>query len=165
MEVTVFRILREQAQGTKRDPRESWFVWVGPQELDLSEVAATYRRRFSHEHCYRFLKQQLLWTKVHVHTPEQFERWSLVVAGAMNQLVLARTLGQAGYHPWERRREQGTPAHVRRGMVHLLYQLGTPTRPPKLRGKSPGRQTGATVAKASSYEVVRKPKPVPKKQQ
>jgi hypothetical protein len=163
VEVTVFRVLRERAKGTKRDPRESWFVWVGKTELELSEVAATYRRRFSHEHSYRFLKQDLLWTKVHVRTPEQFERWSLVVATAMNLLVLARSLGQASYRPWERRREGVTPRQVRRVMATILPQLGTPTRVPKPRGKSPGRKPGATVAKAARYEVVRKPKPVPKK--
>lgn len=97
VEVTVFRVLREGASGTKRDPRERWFVWGGEQALALSEVAESYRRRFSHEHSYRFLKQDLLWTKAHVRTPEQFERWSLVVATAMNHLVLARLLGQAAY--------------------------------------------------------------------
>jgi hypothetical protein len=105
VELTVFRVLREGAKGTKRDPRESWFIWLGKQPLPLSEVVWTYKQRFSHEHTYRFLKQDLLWTKVRVRTPEQFERWSLVVATAMNQLVLARHLGQALYHPWERRRD------------------------------------------------------------
>jgi Transposase DDE domain len=163
VEVTVFRVLRERAKGTKRDPRESWFVWVGQGELPLAEVALSYRRRFSHEHSYRFLKQDLLWTKVHVRTPEQFERWSLMVATAMNQLVLARALGQACYRPWERRRGCVTPRQVRRVMPGILQRLGTPTCAPKPRGKSPGRQRGATVPKATRYEVVRKPKPVPKK--
>lgn len=163
VEMTVFRVLREGATGTKRDPRESWFVWVGEQELAPDEVAASYRHRFSHEHSYRFLKQDLLWTKVHVRTPEQFERWSLVVATAMNQLVLARSLGQASYRPWERRRDRVTPRQVRRMMAGILPQVGTPARVPKPRGKSPGRPTGATVMKATRFDVVRKPKPVPKK--
>lgn len=163
VEVTVFRVLREGASGNKRDPRESWFIWVGEQELALDEVAASYRWRFSHEHSYRFLKQDLLWTKAHVRTPEQFERWSLVVATAMNHLVLARQFGQADYRPWERRRERVTPRQVRRVMAAILSQVGTPTRAPKPRGKSPGRAVGATVAKAGRHEVVRKPKPVPKK--
>ncbi len=163
VEVTVFRVLREGASGTKRDPRESWFVWVGEQELALSEVAESYRLRFSHEHSYRFLEQDLLWTKVRVRTPEQFERWSLVVATAMNHLVLAHRLGQAAYRPWERRRDRVTPRQVRRVMAGILPQVGTPARVPKLRGKSPGRQAGTTVAKAARSDVVRKPKPVPKK--
>ncbi|HLG78580.1 MAG TPA: NF041680 family putative transposase [Ktedonobacteraceae bacterium] len=162
VEVMVVRVLREQASGSKRDPRESWFIWVGEEELPLSEVAASYRRRFSHEHSYRFLKQDLLWTKVHVRTPEQFERWSLVVASAMNQLVLARVLGQAAYRPWERRRERVTPRQVRRVMADVLSQVGTPAQVPKPRGKSPGRQFGATVTRAARSAVVRKPKPEPK---
>jgi len=161
--VTVFRVLREGASGTKRDPRESWFVWVGEQELPPSEVAGSYRLRFSHEHSYRFLKQDLLWTKVHVRTPEQFERWSLVVATAMNLLVLARSPGLARYRPWERRRDRVTPRQVRRVMAGILLQVGTPARVPKPRGKSPGRKTGATVARATRFDVVRKPKPEPKK--
>jgi hypothetical protein len=32
--VTLFRVVRERAKGTKRDPRESWFAWVGPGEVD-----------------------------------------------------------------------------------------------------------------------------------
>jgi hypothetical protein len=163
VELTVFRVLRERAKGTKRDPRESWFVWVGQEPLALAEVAVSYRRRCSHEHCYRFLKQDLLWTKVHVHTPEQFERWSLVVASAMNQLVLARSLGQASFRPWERRQERVTPRQVRRCMSAILVQLGTPAKPPKPRGKSPGRAKGMSPAKAVRYQVIRKPKPVPKK--
>jgi hypothetical protein len=160
--VTVFRVLRERAKGTKRDPRESWFVWVGQDELELSEVAVTYRRRFSHEHSYRFLNQDLLWRKVHVHTPEQFERWSLVVATAMNHLVLARSLGQASYRPWERRRECVTPRQVRRVMPAILQQLGTPAHVPKPRGKSPGWPKGTPRMPPARFEVIKKPKPVPK---
>ncbi len=45
-EVTLFRVLREAARDSKRDPRESWFVWIGPAPLPLCEVALTYKRRF-----------------------------------------------------------------------------------------------------------------------
>ena len=163
MDEDELRVLRPQARESKRDPRESWFCWVGAEPLPLAEVAATYQRRFSHEHTYRFLKQDLLWTNVQVRTPEQFERWSLVVATAMNQLVLARELGQVRYRPWERRRQTVTPRQVRRVMPTILEQLGTPTRVPKMRGKAPGRQKGVTPQPPSRYAVVRKPKPVPKK--
>jgi hypothetical protein len=33
VEVSVYRVLRERAKGTKRDPRESWFCWVGTARL------------------------------------------------------------------------------------------------------------------------------------
>jgi len=48
-------------------------------------------------------------------------------------------------------------------MPAILAQLGTLTRVPKPRGKSPGRAKGTCVAKAQRYPVIRKPKPVPKK--
>lgn len=163
VEVTVYRVRRERAKGTKRDPVESWFCWIGPVPLPLGELVSTYRYRFSHEHTYRFLKQDLFWAKAHVRTPEQFERWSLIVATAMNQLVLARSLGQASFRPWERRQEVVTPRQVRRCMPTILAQLGTPASAPQPRGKAPGRAKGTSVAKAERYPVIRKPKPVPKK--
>ncbi len=163
VQVSVYRVVRERAKGSKRDPKESWFCWRGPVPLPLCEVVSTYRYRFSHEHTYRFLKQDLFWTKARVRNPEQFERWSLIVATAMNQLVLARDLGQASFRPWERRQEVVTPRQVRRCMPAILAQLGTPARVPKTRGKSPGRAKGTCVTKAKRYSVIRKPKPVPKK--
>jgi hypothetical protein len=162
VEVTVYRVVRERATGSKRDPVESWLCWIGLIPLPPCEVVSTYRYRFSHEHTYRFLKQDLFWTKVRVRTPEQFERWSLVVATAMNHLVLARTLGQAQYRPWENRREGVTPRQVRRCMLTILGQLGTPTREPKVRGKAPGWPKGTSRRRAERFAVIKKPKPVPK---
>jgi hypothetical protein len=53
-EVWVIRVLREAARDTKRDPRESWFIWTGQQEVPLEQVRPWYRKRFSQEHGYRF---------------------------------------------------------------------------------------------------------------
>lgn len=160
--LSVYRVVREGAKGTKRDPRESWFLWLGAEPLPLDEVVTCYQRRFSHEHTYRFLKQDLLWTKVHVRTAQQFERWSVVVATTMNQLVLARSFGQACYRPWERRRHLVTPRQVRRVMPAILLQLGTPARVPKPRGKSPGWREGTPRTQPARFAVIKKPKPVPK---
>ena len=162
VDLWVYRVLREGAKGTKRDPRESWFLWLGAEALPLDEVVTCYQRRFSHEHTYRFLKQDLLWTKVHVRTAQQFERWSMVVATAMNHLVLARSCGQASYHPWERRRSLVTPRQVRRVMPAILLQLGTPAQVPKPRGKSPGWRKGRPRRRPARFEVIKKPQSVPK---
>ena len=82
--------------------------------MALPQVAQQYRRRFSQEHGYRFLKQDLLWTCVHVRTPAQFERWSWLVALVFNQLYLARQLGLALHRPWEQTDRPVTPQQVRR---------------------------------------------------
>jgi hypothetical protein len=76
LEVTVLRVVRPHATNKERDPRVSWFVWMGDQEVDLAQIALGYALRFGQEHGYRFDKQALLWEKPRLRTPEQFERWS-----------------------------------------------------------------------------------------
>jgi hypothetical protein len=154
--VSVVRVQREQAANTKRDPRESWFVLLDDR-IALSQVVNLYALRFCHEHGYRFMKQELLWDKAHVRTPEQYERWSVVVGLAHNHLVLARELGQAAFRPWERPTARPlTPRQVRRGMSTILSQVGTPARRCQPRGKSPGRAPGFRPVSAPRYQVVRK---------
>ena len=153
--LSVIRVERAAAKDTKRDPRVSWFVMLDA-VIPLPQVAAHYRRRFSQEHGYRFLKQALLWTGVHVRTPAQFERWSWLVALVMNQLYLARELGQAVHRPWEPTHRPLTPQQVRRVMPTILWQLGTPARACQPRGKSPGRAKGFRPKPAPRFPVVRK---------
>ena len=162
VEVTVIRVLREAARDTKRDRRESWFIWTGQEALPLEQVRPSYRKRFSQEHGYRFLKQDLLWTVAHLRTPEQLERWSWIVACACNQLLLCQSLGQAVLCPWESKQRAVTPRQVRRVMPGILCQLGTSARRLKPRGKSPSRPTGRLRMPAPRFGVVKKTKPVPK---
>ena len=151
----VIGVERESAKETKRDPRVSWFVMLDD-ILPLKEVASHYGLRFSQEHCYRFLKHDLLWTQVHVRTPEQFERWSWLVVTAFNQLCLARDLGQALHRPWERQERPITPGQVRRVMPSLLLQLGTPARPCRPRGIPPGRAKGFHPKPSPRFPVIYK---------
>lgn len=161
LDMTVIRVVRPHATNTERDPRVSWFVWIGDQQTDIVTVALGYVLRFSQEHGYRFDKQALLWEEPRLRTPEQFERWSHIVAIAHNHLVLARELVAAELRPWENKQREPTPQQVRRGMSKLLPQLGTPTRPPQPRGKSPGRAKGAKIDKAKRFSVVRKTPKLP----
>lgn len=162
LDLSVISVEREAAKGTKRDPRVSWFVMLD-EVIPLSQVAQHYRRRFSQEHGYRFLKQDLLWTRVHVRTPAQFELWSWLVALVFNQLYLARELGQALRQPWEQNNRPVTPQQVRRVMPAILLQVGTPARPCQPRGKSPGRAKGFRPQPATRFPVVRKPPKQPLK--
>jgi hypothetical protein len=157
----VIRVERPQAANTKRDPRISWFVWIGNPQADLVMVALCYVHRFSQEHGYRFDKQSLFWQDVRVRTPAQFERWSWLVAIAHNLLVLSRQVVGAALRPWESRHREPTLQQVRRAMGKLLPLLGTPARPPQPRGKSPGRAKGAHIRKAKRFPVVRQRPKVP----
>ena len=162
LELTIIRVVRPHAKNTERDPRISWFVWIGDPDASIGEITLGYVLRFSQEHGYRFDKQALLWATPRLRTPAQFERWSHVVAIVRNQLVLARDLVEVRLRPWENTQRKPTPQQVRRGMNKLLPQLGTPARPPQPRGKSPGRTKGAMIGKAKRFPVVRKMPKLPK---
>src|SRR6266536_875466 len=162
LELTVIRVVRPHATNKERDPRVSWLVWIGDQHADIVLVALGYVLRFSQEHGYRLDKQALLWEKPRLRTPAQFERWSHIVAIAHNHLVLARDLAAAELRPWESKQREPTPQQVRRGMHKLLPKLGTPARPPRPRGKSPGRAKGAKIVSLYRFSVVRKTPKLPK---
>jgi hypothetical protein len=161
LDVTLVRVVRPHASNKERDPRTSWFVWIGDQEADVVQIALGYVLRFGQEHGYRFDKQALLWEKPRLRTPEQFERWSHVVAIAHNHLGLARSLVEPELRPWESTQRQPTPQQVRRAMNKLLARLGSPSRPPQPRGKSKGRKIGATVKKAERFAAIRKTPKLP----
>lgn len=163
VELSLVRLTRTGASDSKRHPRVSWFIWQGAQPLPLAQVRPTYRCRFGIEHGYRLQTQRLLWDEPRLRTPEQFERWTQIVAIAHNHRVLAHPLVQAIRQPWERQQCAATPQQVRRGMAKFLATLGTPARAPQPRGKSPGRAPGAHVTPAVRYPVVKKAQPRPKK--
>lgn len=152
--VVAIRIVRAAAAGTKRDPREAWFWWLGGALPPLAELPTLYARRFGIEHGYKFDKQALLWDAPRVRTPEQFARWTDVVAAAHNQLVLARPLAEVVRRPWDARRRAASPQQVRRAMGRILAAVGTPARPPRPRGKSPGRAAGTVVKRAARHPVI-----------
>ena len=156
LDLTVLRVVRSHASNKERDPRISWFVWSGDPEADLAQIALGYALRFGQEHGYRFDKQALLWEQPRLRTPEQFERWSHVVAMAHNHLVLARDVVEPERRPWESTQRPATPQQVRHAINKLLPRLGTPAHPPKPRGKSKGREKGAQIRKAMRFPIVRK---------
>jgi hypothetical protein len=161
LDLTVIRVVRPHASNSERDPRASWFVWIGDPEADLVSIGLGYVLRFSQEHGYRFQKQSLLWDQPRLRTPEQFERWTHLVAIAHNHLVLAKELVEPVLRPWENKHRPATPQQVHRAMGTFLPLLGTPARPPQPRGKSPGRAKGTKIGKAKRFSVVKKTPKLP----
>jgi hypothetical protein len=142
----------------RREPRVLWLWWHGSGgEPDLDLIWRSYVRRFDLEHTFRFLKQSMGWTTPRVRHPEQADRWTWLVVGAYTQLRLARTYVADLRLPWERRYDAGrlTPIRVHRGVSALLAHLGTPAKPPKPCGRSPGRPKGRLSGRAKRYPALK----------
>jgi hypothetical protein len=143
----------------RREPKKLWLWWDGPgEEPDLDLLWRAYIRRFDLEHTFRFLKQTLGWTTPRVRHPEQADRWTWLVVAAFTQLRLARAGVADRRLPWERRYDTGrlTPIRVHRVVSTLLVELGTPAKPPKPCGRSPGRPRGRLSGRAKRYPALKK---------
>jgi DDE superfamily endonuclease len=155
--VEVERLPRGQR---RREPRVLWLWWAGPEGTgpDLGLLWRAYVRRFDLEHTFRFLKQSFGWSSPRFRHPEQADRWTWLVVAAFTQLRLARRSVADMRLPWERRYEAGrlTPVRVHRVVSTLLGKLGTPAKPPKPCGRSPGRPKGRLSGQAKLYPAIKK---------
>ncbi len=144
----------------RREPKELWLWWAGPEGIapQLELLWRAYVRRFDLEHTFRFLKQAFGWTSPRVRHPEQADRWTWLILAAYTQLRLARGCVLDLRLPWERRYEASrlTPVRVRRGVLGVLVEAGTPAKPPKPCGRSPGRPKGSLSGRATLYPAIKK---------
>ena len=162
--VTVLRVAVAHLPRRDTPPAPLWLVWHGESlPDDLREVWHWYQRRFAIEHAFRFLKQDLGWTAARPRSPHTADRWSGLLASALWELWLARPQIVDARLPWERVTEPTrlSPGRVRRGMAGLLATLGTPARPPRVRGKAPGRRVGECPGRAPRYPTQRRAPPTP----
>jgi hypothetical protein len=155
---TVIRVEVEHLPRPTRAVKVLWLWWSGPGTPDLDLCWRAYLRRFDIEHTFRFAKQTLGWTAPALCTPEQADRWTLLVAAAYTQLRLARGVVDDLRLPWERPRDPGklTPARVRRGFRRLHATIGTPASAPKSHRAGPGRPKGSGRGPRTRYPAVKK---------
>jgi hypothetical protein len=144
----------------RREPRVLWLWWHGPEGTtpDLDLLWRSYVRRFDLEHTFRFLKQTFGWTTPRVRHPEQSDLWTWLVVAAFTQVRLARACVADRRLPWERRYDPGrlTPIRVHRVVSSLLMEIGTPAKPPKPCGRSPGRPKGRLSGRAERYPALKR---------
>jgi hypothetical protein len=156
---TVIRVdVEHLPKPTARTKKTLWLWWSGPGVPDLDVCWRAYLRRFDIEHTYRFAKNTLGWTTPRICTPEQADRWTLLVVAAYTQLRLARGLVADLRLPWEKPRDPDrlTPARVRRGFRALAATIGTPARPPKSTTAGPGRPKGTPTGPRDRHPAVKK---------
>jgi hypothetical protein len=152
----VARLERLETKGTRRLPKVIWIAWIGQEPREPRTWWQDYLRRYTVDHWYRFAKQRLYWTLPMLSTPEQGERWSDLMPLITWELWLARPLRVDKPLPWQKNQDEMTPGRVCQGMNDIFAQIGTPTRLPKPRGKSPGWPKGCPRARRQRFEVVKK---------
>jgi hypothetical protein len=72
------------------------------------------------------------------------------------QLWLARAACIDSPLPWQSTQDTLSPGHVAQAFPLILAVLGTPTQPPKTRGKSSGRTQGHQPRPRPRYPTVKK---------
>jgi hypothetical protein len=154
--VTLFRIERLEARGTRRDPHVVWLGYCGEELPRHSLEWRQYLNRFVIEHWYRFIKQGLSWTLPRLGTPQQSELWSLLVIIAYWQLWLAQGVVADCPRPWQKSQPQLTPGRVHQAMGGIFATIGTPAGEPKPRGNSPGWPPGRVRTKRTRCPLVKK---------
>lgn len=155
-EITLFRICRLDAPGTRRDPKVVWLGYCGEALPHDSKEWRQYLSRFVIEHWYRFIKQSLHWTLPRLSTPRQSELWSRLVVIAYWQLWLAQAVVEDSPRPWQKAQTELTPGRVHQAMGAVMASIGTPASCPKPRGKSAGWPQGRVRSKRTRYKVVKK---------
>ncbi len=132
-------------------------------EVNLVEVWEAYGQRVDLEHYFRFGKQKLLLNDYQTPEVEHAENWGQIVQLAYIMLWLASGLVEDKPRPWEKaeaRQKEGqvSPGRAQRGNGAIISQIGTPAKPPKPRGNSPGRAEGEKQLARKRQPVIKKGK-------
>jgi hypothetical protein len=168
IEGTLIRLAVDRLPGD-RDPEPLW-LWTTAAVASagaLDRAWQAFLRRFDLEHTFRFLKQQLGWTRPKLRDPAAADRWTWLVIAAYAQLHLARGLAEDLRLPWQRPCPPGrlTPARVRRDFRNLHRARPVLASAPKPGKPGPGRPPGSPNRRpATRHDVGKNPKPdAPKK--
>lgn len=148
MQVTC--IERDQAPGTRRQPKLVWFGWAD--QAPPQQWWHKFNRSYPIDHWYRFAKQRLHWILPYLSTPPQGERWSNLMPFITWELWLARS--HIHPLPWQKPQPTLTPGRVYQALQTILVAIGTPTSACKSRGKAPGWLVGRTRRPHERHDLI-----------
>lgn len=150
--------------------RPLWLMVSGKRQRELTErmIFDSYRQRYDVEHYFRFGKQNLLLDKFQTSEVAHEENWWQLSMLSYVQLYLGRELGEQILYPWEKYPKAkknadkplqiASPSQTQRDFTRILEEVGTPSKVPKPRGMSLGRQEGEDQPKRLRHPIVRKAK-------
>ena len=146
VEGTLIRLQVDHLPGCRdADPVWLWSSRAGATAEEVNRTWQAFLRRFDIEHTFRFLKQQLGWTRPKLRDPAAADRWTWLVIAAYAQLFIARDLAADVRLPWQQPCPPGrlTPSRVRRGFRRIREDLPVPASAPKPSRPGPGRPAGS----------------------
>jgi hypothetical protein len=135
---------------------------VGERRAELTswDIYKSYLCRFDIEHFFRFQKRQLLFNSY--QTPELHRQvnWWWLCFMAYWLLYLVREATPESNKPWIRKRDSNrtaSPGEVKRVFGSKIFPyLGSPSRKPLSRGKSPGRSKGTRLPRRQRHKPIKK---------
>jgi hypothetical protein len=93
---------------------------------EVNRAWQVFLRRFDIEHMFRFLKQQLGWTRPKLRDPAAADRWTWLVIAAYAQLHLARDLAADIRPSWQ---QPCAPGRLTLARVRTPRRLEEPAPP------------------------------------
>jgi hypothetical protein len=154
---TPFSVIRAEVH-LERDqpPKPIWLGYLQARDYAVRDIWLWFDQRWPIEPSNRFRKQRLSWTVPQFQQPDRCDRWTLLVDIALWQVFLARALVTDHPLPWQKPQARLTPGRVMRGLGALFVQIGSPTRAPQTRGKSPGWPTGRSRTRPKRFNVLKR---------
>jgi hypothetical protein len=156
----------QRARGPAPAPMWLWASTPDAGDAQVRVLWQAYLRRFDIEHTFRFLKQQLGWTRPLLRDPAAADRWTWLLLACYAQLWLARGLAAVTRLPWQPPQPPAamTPGRVRAGFRRARQITGTPASPAKPGRPGPGRPKGSRNKRKAPRHPVGKHTPKPPKQ-
>lgn len=151
---TVFSVILAETHLENAEPDAPlWLAFQSPVPYNATQVWQWYQHRWSIEPSFRFRKQDLHWTKPQFLDSYRCDTWTLLVDIAYWCLFLAKDLVPDQPYPWQKKQVSRTPGRVLKAFKTLFAHLDPLTKPPKVRGKSPGWPNGRPRTPKKRFEV------------
>jgi len=145
-----------------KPPQAIWLAWLAPTSipseisLNVETIWRAYIARWPVEPGIHFRKETLGWTLPRFQSKEACDRWTELTAIATWVIFLARSIVADTPLPWQKPQQRLTPQRVQQSLQPIFALIGSPARPPKQRGKSPGWPKGKRRTPKVRHPVVKK---------
>jgi hypothetical protein len=146
----------------EKPPAALWLAWLPPEQIPVGvtmtaeTIWRAYIARWPVEAGIHFRKETLGWTLPRFHTKEAGDRWTELTVLACWMISLARSIVADMPFPWQKAQLHLTPQRVQQSIRPIFALIGSPARPPKMRGKAPGWPPGRQRTPKQRYSVVKK---------